>query len=74
MISCIERDVGRVTRVLLDNMVVRMPNGDVDVSMLQSAVDLVNSRFETEVRAFIQPCVGFFGGKTINSEGRILES
>jgi hypothetical protein len=51
-----------------------MPNGDVDVSMLQSAVDLVNSRFETEVRAFIQPSVGFFGHKTINSEGRILES
>ncbi len=74
MISCIERGVGRVTRVLLDNMVVRMPNGDVDVSMLQSAVDLVNSRFETEVRAFIQPWVGFFGGKTINSEGRVLES
>jgi nicotinate-nucleotide pyrophosphorylase (carboxylating) len=74
VISCIERGVGRVTRVLLDNMVVRMPNGDVDVSMLQSAVDIVNSRFETEVRAFIQPWVGFFGGKTINSEGRVLES
>jgi len=72
VISCIERGVGRVTRVLLDNMVVRMPNGDVDVSMLQSAVDLVNSRFETEVRAFIQPWVGFFGGKTINSEGRVF--
>jgi len=61
VISCIERGVGRVTRVLLDNMVVRMPNGDVDVSMLQSAVDLVNSRFETEAS----------GNVTIETVGRI---
>jgi nicotinate-nucleotide pyrophosphorylase (carboxylating) len=61
VISCIERGVGRVTRVLLDNMVVRMPNGDVDVSMLQSAVDIVNSRFETEAS----------GNVTIETVGRI---
>ncbi|XP_042467094.1 uncharacterized protein LOC122050235 [Zingiber officinale] len=30
-------------------MVVPLPNGDVDVSMLKDAVQLVNGRFETEV-------------------------
>lgn len=34
---------------MLDNMVVPLPNGDVDVSMLKDAVQLVNGRFETEV-------------------------
>ncbi|KAG0612765.1 hypothetical protein M758_6G050300 [Ceratodon purpureus] len=39
---------GRVTRVMLDNMVVPLPNGDVDLSMLQQAVTLIDGRFETE--------------------------
>lgn len=38
-----------LTRIMLDNMVVPLPNGDVEVSMLREAVDLINGRFETEV-------------------------
>ncbi|EXC06050.1 Putative QAPRTase protein [Morus notabilis] len=37
-----------LTRIMLDNMVVPLPNGDVDVSMLKEAVKLINGRFETE--------------------------
>ncbi|KAF8398517.1 hypothetical protein HHK36_017446 [Tetracentron sinense] len=37
-----------LTRIMLDNMVVPLSNGDVDVSMLKEAVDLINERFETE--------------------------
>ncbi|KAF6139181.1 hypothetical protein GIB67_023234 [Kingdonia uniflora] len=37
-----------VTRIMLDNMVVPLPEGDVDISMLKEAVDLINGRFETE--------------------------
>ncbi|KAL9389620.1 hypothetical protein Peur_018225 [Populus x canadensis] len=36
------------TRVMLDKMVVPLPNGDVDVSMLKDAVEMINGRFETE--------------------------
>jgi len=32
-----------------DKMVVPLPNGDVDVSMLKDAVEMINGRFETEV-------------------------
>lgn len=42
-----------LTRIMLDNMVVPQPNGDVDVSMLKEAVDLINGRFETEVHPII---------------------
>lgn len=38
-----------LTRIMLDNMVVPLPNGDVDVSMLKEAVKLISKRFETEV-------------------------
>lgn len=38
-----------LTRIMLDNMVVPLPNGDVDTSMLKEAVELINGRFETEV-------------------------
>lgn len=41
-----------LTRIMLDNMVVPLPNGDVDVSMLKDAVQLINGRFETEVCIF----------------------
>lgn len=41
--------LGRVTRIMLDNMVVPLPDGSVDVSMLKQAVDLVNGQLETEV-------------------------
>jgi nicotinate-nucleotide pyrophosphorylase (carboxylating) len=37
-----------LTRIMLDNMVIPQKNGDIDVSMLQEAVDLINGRFETE--------------------------
>uniref|UniRef100_A0A6N2KWR9 nicotinate-nucleotide diphosphorylase (carboxylating) n=1 Tax=Salix viminalis TaxID=40686 RepID=A0A6N2KWR9_SALVM len=37
-----------LTRIMLDNMVVPLPNGDVDVSMLKDAVEMINGRFETE--------------------------
>ncbi|XP_022726539.1 nicotinate-nucleotide pyrophosphorylase [carboxylating], chloroplastic-like isoform X1 [Durio zibethinus] len=37
-----------LTRIMLDNMVVPLPNGDVDVSMLKEAVELINGKFETE--------------------------
>lgn len=37
-----------LTRIMLDNMVIPLPNGDVDVSMLKEALDLINGRFETE--------------------------
>ncbi|KAK4741663.1 hypothetical protein SAY87_025251 [Trapa incisa] len=37
-----------VTRIMLDNMVVPLPDGDVDVSMLEEAVKLINGKFETE--------------------------
>ncbi|KAJ8769232.1 hypothetical protein K2173_001469 [Erythroxylum novogranatense] len=37
-----------LTRIMLDNMVIPLPNGDVDVSMLKDAVKLINGRFETE--------------------------
>lgn len=38
-----------LTRIMLDNMVVVLPNGDVDVSMLEEAVKLIGGKFETEV-------------------------
>ncbi|KAG5562804.1 hypothetical protein RHGRI_005508 [Rhododendron griersonianum] len=34
--------------MMLDSLVVPQPDGDVDVSMLKEAVDLINGRFETE--------------------------
>ncbi|XP_044968940.1 nicotinate-nucleotide pyrophosphorylase [carboxylating], chloroplastic-like [Hordeum vulgare subsp. vulgare] len=37
-----------LTRIMLDNMVVPLPNGDLDVSMLKDAVQLINGRFETQ--------------------------
>ncbi|KAL5763319.1 hypothetical protein ACOSP7_019583 [Xanthoceras sorbifolium] len=37
-----------LTRIMLDNMVVPLPNGDVDVSMLKEAVQLISGRFDTE--------------------------
>uniref|UniRef100_A0A2P2ITF5 nicotinate-nucleotide diphosphorylase (carboxylating) n=1 Tax=Rhizophora mucronata TaxID=61149 RepID=A0A2P2ITF5_RHIMU len=37
-----------LTRIMLDNMVIPLPNGDVNVSMLKDAVELIDGRFETE--------------------------
>ncbi|XP_047306776.1 nicotinate-nucleotide pyrophosphorylase [carboxylating], chloroplastic-like [Impatiens glandulifera] len=37
-----------LTRIMLDNMVVPLGNGDVDVSMLKEAIDIINGKFETE--------------------------
>jgi hypothetical protein len=47
-----------LTRIMLDNMVIPLPNGDVDVSMLKDAVEMINGRFETEV-ALIISCTSF---------------
>lgn len=49
VLDCVAQGHGRVTRVMLDNMVVPLGNGDVDVSMLQEAVDLIGGKIETEV-------------------------
>ncbi|XP_027100612.1 nicotinate-nucleotide pyrophosphorylase [carboxylating], chloroplastic [Coffea eugenioides] len=37
-----------LTRIMLDNMVVPLPHGDIDVTMLKEAVELISGRFETE--------------------------
>ncbi|KAL2626957.1 hypothetical protein AAZV13_07G142700 [Glycine max] len=37
-----------LTRIMLDNMVVPLPNGDLDISMLKEVVQLINGRYETE--------------------------
>ncbi|PKU76345.1 nicotinate-nucleotide pyrophosphorylase (carboxylating) [Dendrobium catenatum] len=37
-----------LTRIMLDNMVIPLPNGDVDVTMLKEAVEMIDGRFETE--------------------------
>ncbi|MFS8032901.1 putative nicotinate-nucleotide diphosphorylase (carboxylating) [Helianthus anomalus] len=37
-----------LSRIMLDNMVVPQPDGDIDVSMLKQAVELINGEFETE--------------------------
>lgn len=42
-----------LTRIMLDNMVVPVSNGDIDVSMLKDAVQLISGRFETEVNYFV---------------------
>lgn len=41
-----------LTRIMLDNMVVVLSIGDVDVSMLEEAVKLIDGKFETEVGNF----------------------
>lgn len=41
-----------LTRIMLDNMVVPLPDGGIDVSMLKDAVQLINGTFETEVLNF----------------------
>ncbi|KAL2939045.1 Nicotinate-nucleotide pyrophosphorylase [carboxylating] chloroplastic [Bienertia sinuspersici] len=37
-----------LTRIMLDNMVIPQPSGEVDVSMLKEAVRMIDGRFETE--------------------------
>ncbi|KAF5778608.1 putative nicotinate-nucleotide diphosphorylase (carboxylating) [Helianthus annuus] len=37
-----------LSRIMLDNMVVPQPDGDIDVSMLKQAVELISGKFETE--------------------------
>ncbi|GAA0140897.1 hypothetical protein LIER_02165 [Lithospermum erythrorhizon] len=37
-----------LTRIMLDNMIVPLSDGDVDVSMVREAVDFIGGRFETE--------------------------
>ncbi|KAL0424655.1 UNVERIFIED_CONTAM: Nicotinate-nucleotide pyrophosphorylase [carboxylating], chloroplastic [Sesamum radiatum] len=44
-----------LTRIMLDNMVVPLSNGDVDISMLKEAVGLIDGRFETEFTQLAAP-------------------
>ncbi|PKA55639.1 nicotinate-nucleotide pyrophosphorylase (carboxylating) [Apostasia shenzhenica] len=37
-----------LTRIMLDNMVIPLPDGDVDVTMLKEAVEMIDRRYETE--------------------------
>ncbi|CAI5976498.1 unnamed protein product [Closterium sp. NIES-65] len=64
VLRCRGEGVGRVTRVMLDNMVVLQPGGGdgggavhVDVSMLQQAVNMVNGQLETEWCFYSLACV-----------------
>lgn len=49
MLDYASQEKTSLTRIMLDNMVVPLPDGHVDVSMLKEAVKLINGRFETEV-------------------------
>lgn len=40
--------IGSVSRIMLDNMVVPLRDGSVDVSMLKQAIELVDGQLETE--------------------------
>ncbi|KAL3686890.1 hypothetical protein R1sor_013199 [Riccia sorocarpa] len=48
VLDCIRGEKGKVTRIMLDNMVKVTPDGSVDVSMLEEAVKLIDGRVETE--------------------------
>ncbi|GKE02277.1 hypothetical protein Tco_1390260, partial [Tanacetum coccineum] len=37
-----------LSRIVFDNMVVPQPDGDINVSMLKEAVQLINGKFETK--------------------------
>ncbi|XP_039173993.1 nicotinate-nucleotide pyrophosphorylase [carboxylating], chloroplastic isoform X2 [Eucalyptus grandis] len=52
-----------LTRIMLDNMVVPLSNGDVDVSMLQEAVALINGKFDTEIS--MQQCCIFKSARVV---------
>ncbi|KAL5162302.1 Nicotinate-nucleotide pyrophosphorylase [carboxylating], chloroplastic [Glycine soja] len=46
-----------LTRIMLDNMVVPLPNGDLDISMLKEVVQLINGRYETEKLTRLLSCL-----------------
>lgn len=51
VLECIRDGSGKVvTRIMLDNMVKKLPEGGIDVSLLQQAVQLINGVVDTEVR------------------------
>ena len=50
VLACRGAGVGRVTRVMLDNMVTKLPGGSMDTSMLEEAVQMIGGQLETEVR------------------------
>ncbi|KAH7372445.1 hypothetical protein KP509_17G004700 [Ceratopteris richardii] len=69
--------IGRVTRIMLDNMVVPLSNGDVDVSMLKQAVELVDGQLETEASGNVTlETIGKIGatGVTFISSGALTHS
>lgn len=61
-----------VTRIMLDNMVVPLPNGDVDVSMLTQAVGMINGRFETEVAPVLFLYLHYFYVRCIQDDFKII--
>lgn len=62
----------RLTRIMLDNMVVPLENGDVDITMLKDAVDLINGRFDTEVCLCVSVCVLQLRKKETNKDDTLL--
>lgn len=77
VLSYIDQGRSVVTRIMLDNMIVPLPNGDVDVSMLKEAVQLINGRFETEASGNVTlDTVGKIGttGVTFISSGALTHS
>ncbi|KAL8142045.1 hypothetical protein V2J09_015077 [Rumex salicifolius] len=48
VLSYTEQNNTSLTRIMLDNMVIPQPNGEIDVSMLKEAVKMIDGKFETE--------------------------
>eukprot|EP00270_Netrium_digitus_P017911 TRINITY_DN6710_c0_g1_i1.p1 TRINITY_DN6710_c0_g1~~TRINITY_DN6710_c0_g1_i1.p1 ORF type:complete len:409 (+),score=129.41 TRINITY_DN6710_c0_g1_i1:112-1338(+) len=74
---CLGEGRGRVTRLMLDNMVGRRADGSLDTSMLQEAVTIVGGRVETEASGNVTlQTVGDIGrtGVTFISSGSLTHS
>ncbi|KAJ7531448.1 hypothetical protein O6H91_14G044300 [Diphasiastrum complanatum] len=77
VLACVTKGTGQVTRVMLDNMVVPLASGDVEVTMLQEAVKLINGKLETEASGNVTlQTVGKIGatGVTFISSGALTHS
>ncbi|KAK8940442.1 hypothetical protein KSP39_PZI009891 [Platanthera zijinensis] len=48
VLSYTNQNRSSLTRIMLDNMVISLPNGNIDVTMLKEAVEMIDARFETE--------------------------
>ncbi|XP_024516244.1 nicotinate-nucleotide pyrophosphorylase [carboxylating], chloroplastic isoform X1 [Selaginella moellendorffii] len=70
-------DKGKVTRIMLDNMVSTQANGDIDVGLLREAVEIVGGRVQTEASGNVTlSTVGKIGstGVTYISSGALTHS